>query len=90
MRRSTTISERRACWLVGLSRTVLSYATKPDPEAAVLRDRLTDLAATRRRFGYRRLHALLRRDGVAINHKRLYRIYREAGLSVRRRRRRNA
>jgi putative transposase len=88
MRNSTTISERRACWLVGLSRTVLSYGTKPDPEAAVLRDRLTDLAATRRRFGYRRLHALLRREGISVNHKRLYRIYREAGLSVRRRRRR--
>ena len=88
MRKSTTISERRACRLVGLSRTVLSYATKPDPEAAELRDRLADLAATRRRFGYRRLHALLRREGVAVNHKRLYRIYREAGLSVRRRRRR--
>jgi len=88
MRRSTTISERRACRLMGLSRTVLSYATKPDPEAAVLRDRLTELAATRRRFGYRRLHALLRREGVAVNHKRLYRLYREADLSVRRRRRR--
>jgi transposase InsO family protein len=72
----------------GLSRTVLSSARKPDREAAVLRDRLTDLAATRRRFGYRRLHALLRREGVSVNHKRLYRIYREAGLSVRRRRRR--
>jgi putative transposase len=71
-----------------VSRTVLSYAPKPDPEAAALRERLTDLAATRRRFGYRRLHALLRREGVSVNHKRLYRIYREAGLSVRRRRRR--
>jgi putative transposase len=88
MRNSTTISVRRACWLVGLSRTVLSYAIKPDPEAVILRDRLTDLAGTRRRFGYRRLHALLRREGVAVNHKRLYRLYREAGLSVRRRRRR--
>jgi hypothetical protein len=78
MRGSTTISERRACWLVGLSRTVLSYATKPDPEAAELRDRLANLAATRRRFGYRRLHALLRREGVSVNHKRLLGVAEEA------------
>lgn len=61
---------------------------EPDPEAEGLRDRLTELAATRRRFGYRRLHALLRWEGVVVNHKRLYRLYREAGLRVRRRRRR--
>jgi putative transposase len=88
MRKSTSISVRRACWLVGLSRTVLAYARKPDPAAGRLRDRLSELASTRRRFGYRRLHALLRREGVAVNHKRLYRVYREAGLSVQRRRRR--
>lgn len=88
MRKSSTISVRRACWLVGLSRTVLLYARKPDPEAERLRDWLSDLASTRRRFGYRRLHALLSREGVTVNHKRLYRVYREAGLSVQRRRRR--
>jgi putative transposase len=51
----------------------------------VLRTRLKELAAVRRRFGYRRLHLLLRREGFAVNHKKLYRIYREERLVVRKR-----
>ena len=51
----------------------------------VLRERLKDLAKVRRRFGYRRLHVFLRREGHAVNHKRLFRIYREEQLHVRRR-----
>ncbi|WP_426741056.1 IS3 family transposase, partial [Pseudomonas aeruginosa] len=50
---------------------------------------LLDLAQERRRFGYRRLHILLRRAGVQVNHKRIYRLYRAAGLMVKRRRRRH-
>jgi putative transposase len=50
-----------------------------------LRQRLRELAAERRRFGYRRLHILLSREGWAINHKKLYRLYREEGLTVRKR-----
>ena len=88
MPKETDISERRAGRLMGLSRTVLGYAPKADAEAGVICHRLTELAAVRRRFGYRRLHALLRREGVSVNHKRVYRLYREAGLAVRRRRRR--
>ena len=89
MQESTKISERRACQLVGLSRTVLHYASKAQPENERLQARLVELAGERRRFGYRRLHALVRREGVSVNHKRLYRLYRDAGLTVRRRKRRH-
>ena len=89
MQESTKISERRACQLVGLSRTVLHYASKAQPENEQLQARLVELAGERRRFGYRRLHALVRREGVSVNHKRLYRLYSDAGLTVRRRKRRH-
>ena len=78
------VSERRACALVGVSRRVIRYdPTRPDDGA--LRQRLRELAAERRRFGYRRLGYLLAREGIAPNHKKLLRIYREEGLRVRRR-----
>ncbi|WP_246047533.1 IS3 family transposase [Hankyongella ginsenosidimutans] len=78
------VSERRACALVGVSRRVIRYEpTRPDDGA--LRQRLRELAAERRRFGYRRLGYLLAREGIAPNHKKLLRIYREEGLRVRRR-----
>ena len=78
------LSERRACGLVGVSRRVARYrSTRPDD--ATLRVRLRDLASERRRFGYRRLGYLLAREGIAPNHKKLLRIYREEGLKVRRR-----
>jgi len=89
MQKETSISERRACQLVGLSRTVLHYESKAQPENEQLQARLIDLAAERRRFGYRRLHALVRREGVHANHKRIYRLYRDAGLAVRRRKKRH-
>ena len=89
MRESTTISERRACLLVGLSRTVLHYESKVQPENEQLQARLVELAGERRRFGYRRLHALVRREGIQANHKRIYRLYSDAGLSVRRRKKRH-
>ena len=88
MREAIAISERRACQLVGLSRTVLHYDPKAQPENEQLKARLVQLAGERRRFGYRRLHALVRREGVQANHKRIYRLYSDAGLSVRRRKRR--
>lgn len=50
-----------------------------------LRTRLRELAKERRRFGYRRLHILLKREGWAINHKKLYRIYQSEGLAVKKR-----
>jgi putative transposase len=88
MRTHTRISERRACRLVGVSRTVFRYQHTESVESTVLQSRLVELAAERRRFGYRRLHLLVRREGIEVNHKRIYRLYSEAGLAVRRRRRR--
>jgi putative transposase len=78
------MSERRACRVLGVDRTSVRYqATRPDDGA--LRERLKALAQERRRFGYRRLHVLLRREGHAVNKKRVQRIYREERLTVRRR-----
>jgi putative transposase len=78
------LSERRACSLVGVSRRVIRYQpTRVDD--APLRARLRELAAERRRFGYRRLGYLLAREGMTPNHKKLLRIYREENLRVRRR-----
>jgi Transposase and inactivated derivatives len=88
MRQALTISERRACALVGLARTTLRRVVKEEPATLLLKGRITELAYERRRFGYRRIHDLLRREGVYANHKRVYRLYREAGLAVRKRRRR--
>jgi putative transposase len=79
------LSERRACRLVGIGRSTLRYRSRPRPEEESLRRRLRELAAVRPRFGYRRLHVLLRREGVIVNHKRIERLYREEGLAVRRR-----
>lgn len=88
MREATGISIRRACRLAGLSRTTLAYEPEPDAENQTLQTRMIELAQERRRFGYRRIHILLRREGVHANHKRIERLYRLAGLTVRRRRRR--
>jgi len=89
IRQKVNVSERRACRLVGLSRSVLHYEAQPDHENEALKARLIELGHQRRRFGYRRLHALLAREGRHVNHKRVHRLYREAGLAVRRRRRRH-
>lgn len=77
-------SQRRACSLVGLAPKVYRHQSRR-PDAGGLRARLRDLAAKRRRFGYRRLHLLLKREGVIVNHKKLFRIYREERLVVRKR-----
>ena len=81
---SHEMSERRACRVIGCCRMTMRYEVvrQDDP---VLRERLKDLAKARRRFGYRRLHVFLRREGHEVNHKRLFRIYREEQLHVRRR-----
>jgi putative transposase len=79
------VSERRACRVIASDRSVIRYRSRrPDDEG--LREKLRNLAHQRRRFGYRRLHILLRRDGIAINRKKTQRLYREEGLTVRRRR----
>lgn len=78
------MSERRACKIAGVDRALVRYRAKT-PSDAPLRDRLKALAHERRRFGYRRLHVLLRREGWAVNKKRVQRIYREERLMVRKR-----
>jgi putative transposase len=82
-------SERRACGLISIGRSTARYVGHGRDDAPV-RARLRELAAEKRRYGYRRLHVLLRREGVLVNHKRVERIYREEGLSVRRRKRKRA
>lgn len=77
-------SQRRACALVGMAPRVFRYRSSR-PDDARLRQRLRELSSERRRFGYRRLHLLLKREGVEVNWKRLYRIYKEERLTVRRR-----
>ena len=77
-------SQRRACGLVGMEPRVYRYRSSR-PDDVGLRKRLRELAAERRRFGYRRLHLLLKREGVAVNWKKLYRLYREERLTVRKR-----
>jgi putative transposase len=80
------LSERRACELNDMDRSSYRYEPGEDRDTE-LRTRLTELARQKPRFGYRRLGVLLERSGEAVNHKRLFRIYQEAGLAVRRRER---
>ena len=78
------VSERRACTMIGICRMTVRYRSqRPDDDE--LRSRMKALADERRRFGYRRLHILLRREGYVVNHKRLFRLYKEERLIVRRR-----
>ena len=78
------VSQRRACKTIGADRSSVRYRSlRADDD--MLRARLRELAALRRRFGYRRLHILLRREGTYMNHKKLRRLYREERLQVRRR-----
>lgn len=77
-------SQRRACQLVGIAPKTYRYSSRR-PDDGTVRSRLRALAGERRRFGYRRLHILLKREGVHLNHKKLFRLYREERLGVRRR-----
>ena len=77
-------NQKRACALAGIDPRVFRRVSQR-PEDAELRDRLKELSSARRRFGYRRLHILLKREGWQVNWKKLYRIYREEGLTVRKR-----
>ena len=79
------LSERRACSIVGADRKMVRYRSRRPPDTE-LRARLRELANERRRFGYRRLFILLRREGEPSGINRIHRLYREEGLTVRKRR----
>ena len=76
------VSERRGCMVLGVDRSSIRYVSH-QPDQTPLMLRIRDLAATRTRYGYFRVYILLRREGWFVNHKRVYRLYRQVGLSLR-------
>ncbi|MER8996197.1 IS3 family transposase [Mesorhizobium sp. M0678] len=85
LRAAMGLSERRACSIVSADRKMVRYRSRRPPDRE-LRSQLRDLANARRRFGYRRLFILLRQGGEPSGINRIYRLYREEGLTVRKRR----
>ena len=80
------LSERHACRLVGLSRDSYRHPPQPSELNATLGEQIRQTALVRRRFGYRRIHDMLRQQFPGVNHKRIYRLYRQANLTVKKRR----
>ena len=80
------LSERRACRLVGLSRDSYRHPPTADQATLDLHEKIVEIAHVRRRFGYRRIHDMLREQFPGGNHKRIYRLYRQANLTVKKRR----
>ncbi len=87
VREKYAFSQRRACGLMTMA--VSSYRYQSGRSDEPLRTRLVELARSKPRFGYRRLHVLLGRSGEHVNHKRVHRVYREAGLMIRRKKRKH-
>ena len=87
VRSEYAFSERRACGVLEVP--VSSFRYEPRTDDVALREQLVELAREKPRFGYRRLHVLLQRAGEEVNHKRVHRIYREAGLALRRKKRKH-
>src|SRR6202522_399263 len=87
LRNKYAASQRRVCGLMGMA--VASYCYRSRRSAEPLRRQLVELARLKPRFGYRRLQVLMQRSGERVNHKRLHRVYREAGLAIRRRKRKH-
>lgn len=87
LREQYAVSERRVCGLLSLAVSSYRYQARRADED--LRARLVELAREKPRYGYRRLHVLLRRQGEVVNHKRVHRVYREAGLAIRRKKRKH-
>jgi putative transposase len=87
LRQQYAASERRVCGLMGMSASSYRYQVRRSDEP--LRTQLVELAREKPRFGYRRLQVLLERSGEQVNHKRLHRVYREAGLAIRRKKRKH-
>ena len=86
LRAEFAMKKRRACRIVGLAPATYYYRSRR-PEPVALREKLRELAAQRPRWGYRRLHVLLKREGHHVNHKLVFRVYRAEGLAVRRKKR---
>jgi len=82
-------SERRVCGLMTMAVSSDRYQTRRTEDDESLRIRLVELAREKPCFGYRRLQVLLRRSGKRVNHKRVHRVYREAGLMLRRKKRKH-
>lgn len=89
LRSEYAASQRRVCGLMGMAMASYHYRTTGSDSDEPLRTRLVELARSKPRFGYRRLHVLLGRAGEHVNHKRVHRIYREAGLMIRRKKRKH-
>jgi putative transposase len=87
VQREYAFSQRRACGLLAIAVSSCRYVARVSDEP--LRTKLVELAREKPRFGYRRLHVLLQRTGERVNHKRVHRIYREAGLCIRRKKRKH-
>lgn len=80
------LSERRACRLVGLSRDSYRHPPEDGEDTVALKQAIIEVAHARRRFGYRRIHDMIRPQFPGVNHKRVYRLYKEANLAVKKRR----
>ena len=87
IRESLGLTERKSCMLVNISVSAYRYRPKTDNDD-VLRYRLRELAGQRKRFGSPRLHIMLKKENLVVNHKRTERIYLEESLALRRKRRR--
>jgi putative transposase len=77
-------SQRRACSLLFFDRSVGRYKAKPKDNQH-LKSKIISIAHERKRFGYRRIHIMMKREGYKVNHKKIYRLYKEIGLKIRRR-----
>src|SRR5438067_7219776 len=87
VREKYAFSQRRACRLMPMAVSSYRYQSRRSDEP--LRTKLLELAREKPRFGYRRLHVLLRRSGEHVNHKRVHRVYRDARLMIRRKKRKH-
>jgi len=76
------VSERRACRVIGQPRSTQRYNKQTKSDEVLLTKRVIELASEYGRYGYRRVTALLRNEGWLVNHKRVERIWRRAGLKV--------
>ena len=75
------LSERKACMLVGIHRSTVRYRSKKADESWLV-DKIKEIAYEKKRFGYRRIHMMLRREKIVVNHKKVFRIYKTCGLKV--------